>query len=148
MECLKQNHIVFLFEDTSFAQLVLNLAKVNNADESCTFSFIMHHIISSKVPSLEIIQNDVVYNSWKIFKGMDLREKQRYKIFLIGCSLLLFADLRDRHDLILIIAIHEIHETLLLYEPLGEVTVLGLCEVNSPSVWIPAAVFFMIWFLF
>jgi hypothetical protein len=137
MHRLDENHIVFLFYHPSLTQPKLDLPEEDDADKLRYCFIIVDYLVNRIVLRLQIVEYYIFDHIRQPPEDSNLLQIERYKVFLIRSPRLLLADLGDRHHLGFVVLVHEVDEPLLLDEPLGELAILLLANVERLRVGIP-----------
>ena len=128
---LEDNVILFTWDD-SFSFLILNNSDVYDAHKLWNLVLIMNDISSFVVLCFKIVKNYFNNLAWNTVQDVNILQKKRNEVFLIWLSFALFAYLRNRHQLFLIIFVHEISKSFLISQPFRKLSsILCLPEINS-----------------
>lgn len=94
----------------------------------------MNDFTCFQIESGYVTQNDLCYDGWKLFEECQLLQIQIDEVALIWGPLLLLADSRDWHKFALVILVHEVNKAFFVGEPVGELHILLLIEINGFSI--------------
>ena len=133
LKSIFENNVIFLTHNTSFSNFVLNTSQIDDSHELRRFLLIIYYIPSFIVLGFKLLDHKLHDFMRHVSKSFDFIEKQLDKIFLIGLSLFFLANVRNRHQFVLVVFIHKIGKPFLFSDPFRVLVVLGLSEVNSFS---------------
>lgn len=141
LKSILQNYRILLTHHHLLTHPELDLTHKNQTHKSRNTLLVMNHLSSLVVASLEIVQHNFRNRRRNILKDRYFLQIQIHKILLIRLPLLLLANRRNRHQLLLVTLVNKITKTLLFSQPPRISIVLRLAKINRLSIRITVVPF-------